>query len=376
MSLSQQVTPHRNPAPLGLLTSIVIAALGGFVGGVLIEHGPPYFNIHVTQPVLGDSGTDSEFVSVVPGPYAYQSEPKIPTSEPEPAPEPELLAASAEARIAIQDGKNAYLVLQAKAPTTWGTGRIMASTEDEMLTTLRQATLDSAVPVDQKAWLGATVTLYDVQGFACSGMVTSLELVEQFAGDGLTNEGWDEYADGPLLAARITPEKGSCSGATWGRHSELEAPSIGRLSRGTKAERREARRAFRSTKAYRKFQKEFLADGQKGKWDTYWDGDLTIRVIRSPEQELVFVEAQVGGCGEFEAQLGTLFERQADGTLKALSSDNPFLGDIESCADIDGDGDLDFITHGDGFNRSLMRRDDNGLTTQSSSEVGIYYCRC
>lgn len=380
MSLSQQVQPHKNPAPLSLLTSIVIAALGGFVGGVLIEHGPTYFNVHVTQPVLGDAGTNSEFVSA----QAPATQPEEPTEEPLPvAPqtaaeqtEPEIVAMGADARIVVSDGKSTYLVLQGKAPLASGTGAISASSPDEMLTTIKQATDTSALAAPQTEWIGANVTLYDEQGFACSGTIGKLVLLEQFAGDGLTREGWDEYADGPMLAAQVHSDHGSCKDASWGRHGTHQAPSIGRILRGSKAERRDARKAFRRTKAYRRFQKQFLADGQTGNWDAYWDNELTIRVIRSAEQELVFVEAQVGGCGEFEAQLGVLFERQADGTLKALASENPFLGDIKAAADIDGDGDLDFISQGDGFNRALMRQDGEGLTTQSQSDVGIYYCRC
>tara|TARA_R110002073_G_scaffold123819_5_gene267801 strand:+ start:89092 stop:90213 length:1122 start_codon:yes stop_codon:yes gene_type:complete len=373
MSLSQQVQPHKTPAPLGIMASVVIAALGGFVGGLLIEHGPTYFNVHVSQPVLGESQVHSDFVSATPTPFL---EPALHTNA-QPDAEPAVLAAGAEARIVVHDDARSYLVLQAKAPKVWGTGAIaLSSGENQMLSTLSQSIDLAKLPTEQAAWLGASVTMYDDQGFACSGTVDSLALLEQFAGDGMSEGGWDEYGEGPLLVARISPDKGSCAEASWGRHAALSAPSIGRLSKGTKADRREARRAFRSTPAYRKFQKEFLADGQKGKWDAYWDSELTIRVIRSPEQELVFVEAQVGGCGEFEAQLGTLFERKADGTLHALSSENSFLADIEAAADIDGDGDLDFITQGDAYNRALMRRDDSGLTTQSENNVGIYFCRC
>jgi hypothetical protein len=365
------------------LTSIVIAALGGFVGGVLIEHGPTYFNVHVTQPVLGDAGTNSEFISAqAPAPAAEEPAPAAEEPAPEEPqtvaeqPEPAMVAMGADARIVVSDGKRTYIVLQGKAPAAWGTGAISASSPDEMLTTLKQATDMSALAAPQTDWLGANVTLYDERGFACSGTVDKLVLLEQFAGDGLTRDGWDEYADGPMLAAQVHSDNGSCKDASWGRHGTQPAPSIGRISRGSKAERRDARNAFRRTKAYRRFQKAFLADGQTGNWDAYWDNELTIRVIRSAEQELIFVEAQVGGCGEFEAQLGVLFERQDDGALKAMPSENPFLGDIKAAADIDGDGDLDFISQGDGFNRALMRQDEEQLTTQSKIDVGIYYCRC
>ncbi|MCP4448341.1 MAG: hypothetical protein GY811_23825, partial [Myxococcales bacterium] len=106
------------------------------------------------------------------------------------------------------------------------------------------------------------------------------------------------------------------------------------------------------------------------------EGELDIQVVSSPEQELVFVQAQVGGCGDFDVQLGTVFERVADGTLQVLQSENTFMAAIEAAADVDGDGDLDLITHGDGYDRTLMLHSEKGLSTGSHSDVGIYYCRC
>ncbi len=368
MSLSQHVQPHRAPAPLGIVASLVVAALGGFVGGMLIEHGPTYLNVHVTQPVLGQSSEPSELISEVEPVAAPVAEPETDNAE--------ILARGAESRIVVHAQDAAYIVLQHSANRDWGTGAIRSSNRDDFLVTLRQSVSLAALPPEYSAWLKAPVTLFDSRGYACSATVETLELLEQYAGEGMSLETWDEYGDGPLLVARLAASKGKCTNAVWGRHAELAAPSIGRITRGTKGERREARKVFRASAAYRTLQAQFLEEGHKGNWDAFWEGRLSISVVRSPEQELVFVQAQVGGCGEFNAQLGTIFERQEDGTLQALASDNTFLAGIAAAADVDGDGDLDIVTQGDLYDRTLNLHNGSGLSVHSQSLVGIYYCRC
>ncbi|MCP4447050.1 MAG: hypothetical protein GY811_17135, partial [Myxococcales bacterium] len=310
MSLSQNVQPHRAPPPIGLVASIVIAALGGFVGGMLLEHGPTYLNVHIAQPVLGQAAEPSEFVS------AQAAEPALlaaPASLDEGKDAPR--AFGAQSRIVVHANDAAYLVIAGSASTSLGRGNIRSSAHEGLLTTLRQKVNTDKLSADQREWIGAEVTLYDGSGYACSAIVEEVELLQQYAGDGSSLDTWDEYAGGPLLTARVTPSKGRCKAAVWGRHAGLTTPSIARIGKGTAKQRREARRAFRSSKAYRKHQKEFSAEGHTGNWHTYQEGELDIQVVSSPEQELVFVQAQVGGCGDFDVQLGTVFERVADGTL-------------------------------------------------------------
>lgn len=381
MTLSQHVQPHRPPAPMGIILSLIIVGLGGFVGGLLIEHGPTYFNLHVTQPVLGFETGISDFAS---GPTSELVSAPVSELIPDPPTEPALqtvpkvapTAVGAEARIVIHAGKRTYLVLQDGASKDWGTGPIK-TTIDDYLTTLRQSTKATALDPGQRAWHGAKVTLYDAKGHVCNGIVESIDLLEQFAGDSMTEGGWDEHRkDGPALVARITSTQANCKGATWARHADLPAPSLGRIRKGTRSTRKEARKAFRSSIAYRKIQEQHEDAGLAGKWDAFWKQPLTIRVVQSAGQELVFVQAQVGGCGDFRAQLGTLFVRQTDGTLKAMPSDNNLLADIEAAADIDGDGDLDLITLGDGYDRSLMLQNDSEFSQMVHVHVGLYYCRC
>ncbi|MCP4445737.1 MAG: hypothetical protein GY811_10410, partial [Myxococcales bacterium] len=100
MTLSQHVEPYRTPAPLGIVTSIVIAALGGFVGGLLIEHGPTYLQVHVAQPVLGQPAEPSELGSA-PVPADTNRYPE-PTTVATPGPtEPHVVASGAESRIVV-----------------------------------------------------------------------------------------------------------------------------------------------------------------------------------------------------------------------------------------------------------------------------------
>ncbi len=365
MSLSQQVQPFQKPAPFGLIASLIVAAMGGFAGGMLMEHGPTYLNVHVTQPILGQQIVDSEVIA--------------PVAEPVLAP----TARGAEARVVVHAGDRSFVVLQDKADPAWGHGSIEVGTVDFM-TTRHQTVSDEALSSDLRSWQSAPVILRDDQGYVCSGTIVEFLLLEQLAADGLDVEKhWDEYGTGPLLVGRIDVTQGNCEAATWARHGNLSAPSIGRIDRGTKKLRREARRAFRQADAYRAIQKEYESDEyadehdeHKGTWDRFLDGKLTMQFVRSAEQELVFVQAQVGECGTFNAQLGIIFARQDDGSLVALKSDNAFLSSIVAAADVDGDGDLDLLTQGDAYDRSLMLQEKTGLAHETHSEVAIHYCRC
>ncbi len=365
MSLSQQVHPYQKPAPFGLIASLIVAALGGFAGGMLMEHGPTYLNVHVTQPILGQQIVDSELL--------------VPMEEQALAPK----ARGAEARIAIHSDVGTFVVLQDKADQAWGNGPIQVSTADFM-TTRHQTVSDEALPSDLRSWQSAPVILRDDKGYVCSGTISEFRLLEQLAADSLDVEKrWDDYGNGPLLVGRVDVTQGDCEAATWARHGNLSTPSIGRVDRGTKKLRREARQAFRQADAYRTIQKEYESDEyadeydeHKGKWDRFLDGKLTIQFAGSPEQELVFVQAQVGECGTFNAQLGIVFARQDDGSLVALQSDNEFLSRVVAAADVDGDGDLDLLTQGDTYDRSLMLQADTKLSHETHAEVPIHYCRC
>jgi len=376
MSIRQHVQPHRHPAPLSLVASIIVAALGGFVGGALLENGPTYLNVHVTQPWLAETTYEAE-----PQALASKAEP-IPTESAEEAVPvervanvPEMLS-GADARIVVHAGQTPYLILRAKADSTWGRGVITSKTGDGVLTTLRQPANTEVLPSELQAWIGSPVTLYNAKGYTCQGEIERIELLEQFAGDGVEPEGWDSYSSGPQLAARVRPVKGQCSSATWARDSRLPSPGLARVQRGTKKERRMAREAFRKTDKYQELQERYLAEGNSGPWDKFWDNELQIQVLRSARQDLIFVQAQVGGCGDFDGQLGSVFVQSETRELTLLPTGESFLSDVLAAADIDNDGDLDLITQGDGFDRSLVVQDDAAMVETSHSEVPIYFCRC
>jgi hypothetical protein len=337
-------------------------------GALIVTQGPTYLSVHLVAPALHQAPS-SAAVSV-----ATTAEPVEPDEAPAPA-SPDLIGA--QGRLVAFSGDRPYLILSNELSRSWAVGKRHADQED-MLITATQALDEEELPARLAGWHGETVVLYDVDGERCTATVGAPLFFSQDASDNMPID--DPYAlDYAELsvAAPLAAVRGDCGGSLWARHQALPAVSPARVAPLEGSARREAVRAFRHHPSYLALQKRYRADGHVGKWDRMWDGTPTVQRIESDSQRLIFVGAQVGGCGEFEGNLGLLFERQEDGSLDALhNGDFGAYFEISGAADMDGDGDLELIADQDGFDRTLLRQDDALLHLDSQHLIPIHFCRC
>lgn len=359
-----------------ILFSLLVAFVGGFLGGVLTSYGPTFLNVHLTQPVLSAdhvSSIDEE---------SRQSEKSVDSTrvfDSAPASgEATALAAKGDARLVIHAHGRSYLLVEDLASANMGIGDIeRVRGSDDFITTLRQKVRESKIPATYQDYRDHHFALNDAQGFSCTASTGPLMLLQQIATDfeGVDDEqqGWDEYGGAPMLVAELITIRGTCKDAIWARDVNLPPADIGRITLANKSLRRTARAVFRASKTYNDQQTLFEFQQGTGRWDA--NAHTTFTSISSAAEDLVLVSVQVGGCGEFEAQEGIVFRVQPDGALDAIALHKGLILQVDAAADIDGDGDLDLMTTGDGFDRSLVRQGDE-LTVEAHSAVSIQYCRC
>lgn len=372
--LQQQTAVQPKQRSNRIAIALLLTGLGGFMGGMLTSYGPTYLNIHLAEPVLAPHRAATT------SPVAPMQQVALPSIH-EPAPVVEAsVPAAAEGRLVIHSHDRAYLVLQTSAPKAWGKSTIRKRVDkDGFLSTLSQDVRVSSVPAELLAYRDREFVLHDAGGYVCTATAGPLKLLQQRASDyepdATGPQEWDEYANEPLLVSELAATSGRCKDALWARDASLVPAAIGRVSAATGAGKREARAAFRATAEYKTLQAGFVAEGGTGRWDASDRGTSTITSINSAREELVFIGTQAGGCGDFEAQVGMVFRRDARGELERVPSEQGLMLAVDAAADLDGDGDLELITTGDGLDRSLMHQSE-GFVEDTRSAISIYFCRC
>lgn len=354
----------------GFVFAVSVAGLGGFLGGLMMSWGPQYLSIHVT-----------EAVQEIPMQAASASVRTPPPVEvvftPESTEEVESLPEGAEARLVVQSKKHSYVLLaQGADPATMGTGKKRVSGKDFRFTLTQKVKEDSLTP-ETGLWRERELTLFSKRGYVCSARVAEFVLLQQSDEEGddprSVLRDWDPM--GVSLAARLEPIRGNCKAAAWARDASLPAPALGYVGKASKETRRLARTTFRQDKAWRELQSEFRAGGGQGKWDEQFDSKPTVRSLRGPSEELIFVAVNTEGCGEFGAALSALYRVGAEGELEELANLG-FMTDVALTADIDLDGDLDLIGYGDRSDVALVEQQEGTLHELFRSSALMNYCGC
>lgn len=362
--------PSRLPA---LLFAVAVAGVGGFMGGLLTSYGPRILNVHVTEAFHGDPVEQAAVLSEVEP--AATLEPAV--IEPE-----EVLVATeelplgAEARLVMHGKAKSYVVLNPAPESSWGTGPKRVRGDDFAFTMTQKVPNDVLGP-EILAWQGRQLSLYSTRGYTCTATVGAFALLQNSfedddSGDSVTRE----FIEGTFqLVAELEPLRGRCKAAVWARDAALPAPSLGHVARPTKSIRRHALRSYRQSPIWKKLQRKFNREGLKGNWDQMFDSNPTILSMRSASEELVLVSANQAGCGEFDGTLSLVFQVQPDGSLRELDSSEVFVAEVTASADIDGDGDLDFVGSGS-YSDTLLVKQGPALSIASKTDVLVNVCGC
>ena len=197
-----------------------------------------------------------------------------------------------------------------------------------------------------------------------------------------------EMVSTPVLTLALVPVRGDCKGAVWARDATYDPPPIGVLSEVAPDVRKQAVAAFRRLKQYNNVQtdyEKFTADvgveaieaeglTPKGPWDGS-DGEyLTVETVAGPSEQLVLVNANLGGCGDFTASLTAIYRRDGDQLTLAWVSGEAF-GSIEAAADIDGDGHLELWLTEYSSGQVLLHYQD-GYQRRQILQTPSFICPC
>jgi hypothetical protein len=360
-----------------LLFAISVAGIGGFVGGSIMSYGPHYVNIHVTEAFDRGEMRRASVAEPVGAVVAVAVEtPDEVVAQPAPKAAEVALPAGAESRLVMQGKNRSYLVLDSSPKVHWGAGAKRVRGADFEFT-LTQALDPDFVTPEIALWRDREVTLFSATGYSCTAKVSDFQLLQKSFEDGDGRESvFREFEPGLFqLVARVEPLRGNCAPAVWARDASLAPPAIARVGRAKKALRRLAESKFRASPDWKALQKRFAKEGGKGKWDSLWDTAPTIQSMRGASEELVMISATGGNCGEFEGALSIFYRVEQDGSLSQIASGKLNLEDVAAAADIDADGDLDFI--GSRYrSETLLVRQNAQLEKESSSQVLINVCGC
>lgn len=370
-----ELRPERRPVS-GILFGISLAVLGGFLGGVITNYGPTYLHLHLTQAHLQPVAQTPEVVYVKAEPKSIPDKFEVET----PAPDAKSnLPENAEARLIVDSGSQHYILLSADAKSKWAGAKSQLrrhSQKDGMVHTYVQKAGESLIPSEFLSWKNRKVSLYDSKGFRCTANIGQFVLLQQVADDFPDDKvvTWDN-PDSIVLAAQLKGSQGRCANAIWARDSSLPAPAIARHTKASGALRKLAKKTFRTSSDYQAIQKDFRKDGKKGPWDQFEFDSLQMNLVTGSSETLLRISAAVGGCGYFGAELSQLYRVSKDNTLTRIASEGYELDSIDTAVDFDGDGDLDFVVSGEGWDYALVKQDSQ-LRELMRNPVSVYMCRC
>ena len=264
--------------------------------------------------------------------------------------------------MSVEDRGGPRVILALNAREDWASGPpVLVSDQSPVVG--RCAVNEANLPADLKAWKGRKVVLFGPGGVVCNATLGGLEIVGRFEPHFGTREFWNG-ADGQpkfkpaeiaaqalgtegasVLAAAVVPDAGgSCRGALWARDAGLAAPDIFVREAATPDLVRLGQARFHAMRGYVEQQKDVGPD---------WEGRPEYTVFRhaATGRRYLSTWANVGGCGEPSASLWALWkivDRNGRADLVLLTDERDPGGMFvpEAAADIDGDGQPEFIGSG------------------------------
>jgi len=220
-------------------------------------------------------------------------------------------------------------------------------------------------------FVGARLRLLAADEAACTAEITGLTVVGRFAPDDFGEAdhpvsavaAWDAADRSYLVAGDLRVIDGDCSGALWAEPASRPEPVAADIDQ---ASPELASRAIA------------LVRGEDGFLDATAGTEPTFHVdaVSLDGGETVLVASVlVEGCVEPEPVLTALYALQADGTLHPLGAPARVVA-IDAAADIDGDGHIELLVHGDSLDISILRRRTGAYVQEAHTLVPIYGCRC
>lgn len=229
---------------------------------------------------------------------------------------------------------------------------------------------EAALAPEQRAFVGRAFTAYDAAGKPCPAVVKSLSIkavVIPHFGVLQSFEDRAEYPD-PAAAEKAKPGvfydlagnegrylfgrfESPCPGARWA----VEGSGVAVVPKSEPLkEHPGALAALRALPEYKKVQAELAAEHPEKKaqpWDTY-DGETSFDAFRPPKgAPLLVASSRAGnGCGDFYGALAAVFDSTdpAHPASRGVIDGAPGILNVLAAVDLDGDGELEFVTGPDG----------------------------
>jgi hypothetical protein len=228
---------------------------------------------------------------------------------------------------------------------------------------------EAALTPEQRNFTGRTFTAYDAQGMACPAAVERLSLkamVTPHFGTVQSFSDPSEYPD-PAVAARkmaetyfdLAGDEGRylfghfakpCPGARWA----IEGTGVTVTPKTAGEDNHAAITALRALRQYRDIAADFgreHPDKKSTPWETY-DAEVTFDVFRPTEGTVLGVlGVRAGsGCGDFWGSMTAVFDVQAPAqpAVRGVTDASPSVPHLLAAVDLDGDGELEFISGPDG----------------------------
>ena len=361
VSLRPEVVPSRAPElRLGYLLVSILLAASGLLVGLMTNLGPTDMHLHLAGPVAKAFNPAVELDT-------RATERADTVFEPPRSERPESIMPM---NLIVHTGEHSYAVLASGVDAEIGSGEFLVERDFQVQSFLQPiATQNSDVPT--------SIDVYGKSSFVCRAEAGEQYLLQQIASEDGPEmlDGWVESDEGLLLAVRLLPTRGDCQKGVWARDAKLSAPSLARRVKIDSTLRKMVVRKVRDSPEYRAIQADFESDGHSGAWHRFDSGRFTVSHWRSAGEDILAVSAQVGGCGYFSAQLSQMYKIGSDGTVERMPAINADFSQISAAADVDADGELEFVADGE-FYDTMVLRSGPALVRTIKNEVPIFYCTC
>jgi ketosteroid isomerase-like protein len=303
----------------------------------------------------------------------------------------------------IHGAESRGVFIMAGIPETAATTDPVETKHEVIDASQAEAEIDpSVLTADQKAFMGRTFTVYDVTGKPCSARVKSFAIKavtilhfgmdQDFADTAQYPERavaakararalfeWAEDSSRYLYGRFESPCPGGVF-AVQGSSSKVLAPAKGTLT-GV-----DAKKAIRALPMHKRLQAHFtetVPEQKQLQWDDF-DPVGTVAVSFQPEHGApiaVFGTANGPACNSFNGALTAVFDMTdpAKPVARGTVDDEFDVAHVIAALDVDGDGELEFVTGPDGFTNvmSLLRRNRQGVYVRNTFFKNSYFdCPC
>jgi hypothetical protein len=220
-------------------------------------------------------------------------------------------------------------------------------------------------------FVGSRLRLLAKDETSCTAEITGLAALGRFAPDDFgeaehpvsAQAAWDAADGSYLVAGDLRVIDGDCSGALWAEPAARAAPVAADIGDASPELTRRAITMLRGEDGF--------LDATAGTEPTFEVDSVSL----DGGETVLVASVLVEGCVEREPVLTALYALQADGSLHRVGAPARVVS-IDAAADIDGDGHIELLVHGDSLDVSILRRRTGAYLQEAHTLVPIYGCRC